>query len=97
MSAADKAYRAFVEREMPWLLDDPVDDAEKLLRTTAHTAFERGFDAASQATAMATKTAHRKGLEPHLVNLIAGLRHHQVEEAVRLLLDYVDAGDGGAA
>lgn len=30
-------------------------------------------------------------LEPRLVHLIAGLRHHQVEEAVKLLLDYIDA------
>lgn len=31
-------------------------------------------------------------LQPHLVNLITGLRRHQVEEAVALLLDYIDAG-----
>lgn len=42
----------------------------------------------------------RESLEPRLVNLIAGLRRHQVQEAVALLLDYVDAAcesiDGGA-
>lgn len=32
----------------------------------------------------------RDELEPYLVKLIAGLRHHQVEEAVHLLLDYID-------
>jgi hypothetical protein len=34
---------------------------------------------------------NRQELEPRLVHLIAGLRHHQVEEAVRLLLDYIDS------
>jgi len=38
----------------------------------------------------------RKVLEPHLVNLIAGLRRHQVEEAVALLLDYIDAQSSAA-
>lgn len=33
----------------------------------------------------------RIALEPRLVHLIAGLRHHQVVEAVHLLLDYIDA------
>lgn len=32
----------------------------------------------------------RTELEPRLVHLICGLRSHQVEEAMRLLLDYVD-------
>ena len=32
----------------------------------------------------------RSELEPLLVHLIAGLRRHQVREAVGLLLDYVD-------
>lgn len=38
-------------------------------------------------------TAHlqRAALQPRLVHLIGGLRLHQVEEAVRLLLDYIDA------
>ncbi len=35
--------------------------------------------------------AHRQRLEPKLVRLIAGLRHHQVVEAVSELLDYIDA------
>lgn len=34
----------------------------------------------------------RTKLEPQLVDLIAGLSRPQVEEAVRLLLDYIDAG-----
>lgn len=34
---------------------------------------------------------YRAIIEPHLVNLIAGLRLNQVEEAMRILLDYVDA------
>ena len=33
---------------------------------------------------------NRAWLQPRLVNLISGLRVHQVEEAVQLLLDYVD-------
>lgn len=32
----------------------------------------------------------RQKLEPRLVHLIAGLRQHQVVEAVSLLLDYID-------
>jgi hypothetical protein len=39
---------------------------------------------------IAPYSAHRSTLQPRLVNLIAGLRRHQVEEAVRLLLDYID-------
>ncbi len=35
---------------------------------------------------------NRVNLQPHLVNLIASLRVHHVQEAVALLLDYVDAG-----
>ena len=35
-------------------------------------------------------SAYRKALQPRLVELIAGLRRHQVEEAVELLLDYID-------
>lgn len=38
----------------------------------------------------------REVLEPRLVDLIAGLRRHQVEEAVGLLLDYIDAQAGSA-
>ena len=33
---------------------------------------------------------NRTRLQPRLVHLISGLRVHQVEEAVQLLLDYVD-------
>ena len=33
---------------------------------------------------------NRAWLQPRLVHLISGLRVHQVEEAVQLLLDYVD-------
>lgn len=36
-------------------------------------------------------SAHRSKLQPRLVHLIAGLRRHQVEEAVDLLLDYIDS------
>ena len=36
-------------------------------------------------------SAHRSKLQPRLVHLIAGLRLHQVEEAVGLLLDYIDS------
>lgn len=35
-------------------------------------------------------SGYRKVLQPRLVELIAGLRRHQVEEAVQLLLDYID-------
>lgn len=35
---------------------------------------------------------NRANLQPHLVNLIASLRVHHVQEAIALLLDYVDAG-----
>lgn len=38
-------------------------------------------------------TLDRATLQPKLVHLIAGLRHHQVEEAVALLLDYIDHRD----
>lgn len=34
---------------------------------------------------------NREELEPRLIHLIAGLRRHQVEEAVFLLLNYIDA------
>lgn len=36
----------------------------------------------------------RAVLEPHLVNLIAGLRREQVTLAVHLLLNYIDEGRG---
>jgi len=39
----------------------------------------------------------RKTLQPRLVHLIAGLRRHQVEEAVELLLNYIDASGAQAA
>lgn len=35
---------------------------------------------------------NRLNLQPRLVHLIAGLRQPQVEEAMALLLDYIDAG-----
>lgn len=38
-----------------------------------------------------TSALPRSQLEPKLVSLIAGLRQHQVQEAMRLLLDYIDA------
>ena len=33
----------------------------------------------------------RQRIEPRLVDLLTGLRRHQVQEAVALLLDYIDA------
>lgn len=39
-----------------------------------------------------TNMLNRANLQPRLVRLISGLALHQVEEAVGLLLDYVDAG-----
>ncbi|MBB6580051.1 hypothetical protein HNP33_004177 [Comamonas odontotermitis] len=44
----------------------------------------------AEHTPAASLSNYRKKLEPHLVHLIAGLRHHQVKEAVALLLDYID-------
>lgn len=41
----EAAFREFAEREMPWLLDAPEDDAERLLITTAKIAFARGYQA----------------------------------------------------
>ena len=38
----------------------------------------------------APHSASRSKLQPRLVHLISGLRRHQVEEAVDLLLDYID-------
>lgn len=43
---ADLAFKAFAQREMPWLLDEPEDDTERLMRTTALIAFTRGYEAA---------------------------------------------------
>ena len=45
---------------------------------------------------MTSAASVREVLEPRLVDLIAGLRRHQVEEAVGLLLDYIDAQAGPA-
>lgn len=45
---------------------------------------------------MSEAASVRKVLEPRLVDLIAGLRRHQVEEAVGLLLDYIDDKAGPA-
>lgn len=42
-------------------------------------------------------STHRSKLQPKLVHLIAGLRRHQVEEAVDLLLDYIDSTAAQAA
>jgi hypothetical protein len=39
----------------------------------------------------------RAAIEPKLVDLIAGLRRHQVSEAVQILLDYVDSRSYDAA
>lgn len=53
MNATDKAYHAFAEREMPWLLDEATDDSEKLVRATARTAFQCGLQASDQAELLA--------------------------------------------
>lgn len=39
---------------------------------------------------------NRTWLQPRLVQLITGLRRHQVEEAVHLLLDYIDSNVAAA-
>jgi len=39
------AYEAWAEKEMPWVLETPEDDTERLVRTTALIAFERGYQA----------------------------------------------------
>lgn len=41
-----------------------------------------------------TAADHRNLIQPRLVDLIAGLRRHQVEEAVQILLDYIDTAAG---
>lgn len=99
----DSAFRAFAEREMPWLLNKPEDDAERLMRTTALIAFGRGYQAGHQSIAAHKspkeraspypRATSRAKLEPQLVQLICGLRTYQVKEAINQLLDYIDARD----
>lgn len=46
---------------------------------------------------MTTQLQQQRALiQPQLVDLIAGLRRHQVEEAVQILLDYIDASTAAA-
>lgn len=40
------AFEEFAGNEMPWLLDDPENDTERLMRTTALIAFQRGWESA---------------------------------------------------
>ena len=47
------AFKEFATREMPWLLDQPRGDKERLLRTTALTSFRRGYDAGLQPDLLA--------------------------------------------
>lgn len=93
----EAAFRAFAEREMPWLLEAPEDDAARLLRTTAKIAFARGLQADNSSAAAASRSSVRQVLQPHLVNQICGLRRHQVEDAVELLLNYIDTAADEAA
>lgn len=48
------------------------------------------IDKSHGARAKPKSSMNRDWLQPRLVQLIAGLRKHQVEEAVQLLLDYID-------
>jgi hypothetical protein len=86
----EAAFHAFAEREMPWLLDAPADDSERLLRTTAKIAFLRGFQDGQRGSHPGLQASVRQALQPHLVNQICGLRRHQVQDAVKQLLDYID-------
>lgn len=99
--ACDAAFLSFAKREMPWLLDKPEDDSERLMRTTASIAFGCGYQAGQMArdglepkdaeAAADPRFSCRAALEPQLVHQICGLRRHQVEAAVAGLLDYIDA------
>lgn len=46
------AFDEFAEKEMPWLLEEPENDMDRLVRTTALISFQRGYEA---AIAKATK------------------------------------------
>lgn len=39
------AYEEWASKEMPWVLEKPEDDTERLVRATALIAFERGYQA----------------------------------------------------
>ncbi len=102
--ARDAAFQVFAKREMPWLLEKPEDDTERLMRTTALIAFGRGYQAGQQAvggpearSATDARAAYRAMLEPRLVRQLCGLREHQVKEAIYLLLDYIDTNADVAA
>lgn len=41
------AYEAWAKKEMPWVLETPEDDTERLVRATALIAFTRGYEAAA--------------------------------------------------
>jgi formylglycine-generating enzyme required for sulfatase activity len=86
----EAAFHAFADSEMPWLLDAPADDSERLLRSTAKIAFARGLQAGQRGSHSGLRASVRQALQPHLVNQICGLRRHQVEDAVKQLLDYID-------
>lgn len=101
-SEINTAFQEFAAREMPWLLEAPEDDSERLQRSVAKIAFARGFQAGQKSAPktpdafLADKAAYRQKLEPHLIHQFCGLREHQVTDAIRLLLDYIDASTRAA-
>lgn len=73
--AADRALATLAEQEI-------VRHVEASLSSLSEAAWRTEYSRELQVL--------RGTLEPKLVHLVCGLRHHQVTEAMRLLLDYVD-------
>lgn len=58
MEAKPSAHYEFVawaRNAMPWILEKPTNDSERLLASTAAIAFKAGYDAAREAAAKATQ------------------------------------------
>lgn len=99
MNDRDKAliserFKEFAAQEMPWLMDVKKDDTERLMHTTALIAFTRGYEHAQRDASC--EREGRQALASRLVELFCGLRRHQVEEAVQLLLDRIDSKEAAA-
>ena len=98
MKAADKAYRAFAEREMPWLLDTAAGDSEKLVRAAARTAFERGFQAGDQAELLAALQVATAALAGGLWDYGPGQdEHEKCNEVIAQCRAVIARFDGSAS
>lgn len=87
------ALRAWMQHALEESLDlavylqRSIEELDRKADIAANLNIAANLKAAEDAFACA-----REHLEPRLVDLICGLRRHQVEEAVSLLLSYIDAG-----